>query len=653
MLKRCIIAMLVSLSLPAHAQALPTPDELMKLMSLEVQTTSAMKRSQSIDGTPASIFVLEHRDIEMSGYTRLPQLLKLLLGVDARQIDNNQWAISIRSAASRFNSNLLVMIDGQNVSDPIINGISWEALNYPVEDIERIELVRGPSGSLWGNSSNNGLLNIISRHSSDTQGIAVKASVGNKVQKVVDIRYGAMINDISSYRIFGGFVKGTSSLSKTEQEMSVLPNDHTRGHHLGGQLDVQYSEKSSFKAQVLQRENTDGITKRLTSPDTHRLVYEHGESYSDHLSYNIRIDHRFENGLTWYTQLFGNQVEWGIDGDDSSQDVFAFNTAANYAIAQHLISFGADYANNKGDFGGSSFNEKLSSVNRGVFLQDEILFFDKKFKLILANRWDYMPLFEHWESSPSVRFNYNINQQHSIWGAYAKGYRLLINADQDREFTASFPNDTNMTPLILRTHSKNAIDYSVSHEIGYRYSYDVFNINMSAFTSDLNSIFIGKITGEVIDGIPTLVNTLVNEGKASHIGYEIALGWQITPEFNALFGYTYLNYDVAELDFLEVEVSGSDYKNKQFYARVQWSPLEDISLQLLAKHTSKHESFDTPAYNIIDLSINWRIQEQLTLSLIGQNMTNKRLVQFPSDDELFTASTALGPMVNVNLKYGF
>lgn len=659
MVKRIIVgASLLSggasiFSAGANAQNLSIDDDLMKLMSLEVETTSAMKRPQSIDGTPASIFVLERRDIELSGYTRLPQLLKLLLGVDARRIDNNQWAISVRSAASRFNSNVLVMIDGQNVSDPIVNGISWESLNYPVEDIERIELVRGPSGSLWGNSSNNGLLNIISRHAADTQGVSVRASVGNSVEKMLNLRYGVQIDDISSFRLYGGYVRGRESKAKEKFGENILPNDYTDSHHFGAQYDLQYSDKSSFKAQVLHRKNTDGIVERLTNPATNRLYFENGESYSRHTNYNLRVDHTFDNGLKWYSQLYGNHADWGIDGSDNSQQVIAFNTAANYKLGQHLISFGADYASNRGDFPDNSLDVHLSSINRGLFVQDELRLFDDSLKIIGGVRWDYMGLMETWESSPSVRFNYQFNNQHSMWGAYSKGYRMLINTDQAIEFSAPFPNDVNSTPLLLRANSKNAIDYSTSKELGYRYVADDFNVNVSAFHTDLDSIFIGRITGELINGIPTVVNTLVNDGSATTYGYDVALGWQVTPELNALIGYSYLDYDLDDLAYLEVNVTSSNYDNTQFYARVQYSPHEDVSMQLLAKFVGKHSWFETPAYEIVDLSVNWHLHDALILSVVGQNLTNDQFVEFPRDSELFTTSSALGRMVNLNLKYEF
>lgn len=652
MLKRLLIGATV-FSGGIQAQNLSIDDDLMKLMSLEVETTSAMKRPQAIDGTPASIFVLERRDIELSGYTRLPQLLKLLLGVDARRIDNNQWAISVRSAASRFNSNVLVMIDGQNVSDPIVNGISWETLNFPVEDIERIELVRGPSGSLWGNSSNNGLLNIISRHTADTQGVSLSASVGNEIEQMVNLRYGAQIDDVSSFRLFGGYIRGNESKTKQKFGVDILPNDYTKGHHVGAQYDLQYSEKSSFKAQILQRKNTDGIVERLTNPATNRLYYQNGESHSRHTNYNFRVDHTFDNGLKWYSQLYGNRVKWGVDGSDNSQRVIAFNTAANYQMGQHLLSFGADYVSNEGDFPDNSLAIRLSSINRGAFVQDELKFFDERLKVIVGARFDYMALMEKWEDSPSARFNYQINPQHSIWGAYSKGYRTLINTDQDVSFSAPFPNDVDSTALILRASSKNAIDYSTSKELGYRYVTEDFNVNVSAFHTYLDSIFIGRITGELINGVPTVVNTLVNEGTATTYGYDVALGWQVTPELNALIGYSYLDYQLDDLAHLEVNVTSSDYDNTQFYARVQYSPHQDVSMQLLAKFVGKHSWFETPAYEVVDLSINWHLQDELILSIVGQNLTNNQLVEFPRDSELFTTSSALGRMVNLNLKYQF
>jgi iron complex outermembrane receptor protein len=141
------------------------------LMTADIQVTSAMKGLQNISETAASIYVLSNKEIMQSGVTTVAQALKLIPGMQVRQIDNNQWAITTRSTAGRYSSKLLVMVDGQSIYNPSFAGVYWEALSLPLYDIERIEVIRGQRGLLWGSNATNGVVNIISKHSTDTTGI--------------------------------------------------------------------------------------------------------------------------------------------------------------------------------------------------------------------------------------------------------------------------------------------------------------------------------------------------------------------------------------------------------------------------------------------------------------------------------------------------
>lgn len=158
-------------------------------MGMDVQTTSAMKRAQSAFDTASSIYVLNKEQISQSGATSVPEALKMVPGLIVRQLDNNQWAISSRGVASRFSSKLLVMIDGQSLYSPQFAAVYWEALNVPLYDIERIEIIRGQGGLLWGSNANNGVINIITKNSLDTRGGYTDATTGSQVNSDVNFRY--------------------------------------------------------------------------------------------------------------------------------------------------------------------------------------------------------------------------------------------------------------------------------------------------------------------------------------------------------------------------------------------------------------------------------------------------------------------------------
>ena len=143
------------------------------LMNIEI--TSASKTEQKLSRTASAVFVITAEDIRQSNATNIPDLLRMVPGIDVAQINANTWAISARGLNSRFSNELLVMLDGRSVYTPTFGGVFWDVLDLPLEDIERIEVIRGPGASVWATNAVNGVINIITQKASDTPGAMVVA----------------------------------------------------------------------------------------------------------------------------------------------------------------------------------------------------------------------------------------------------------------------------------------------------------------------------------------------------------------------------------------------------------------------------------------------------------------------------------------------
>ena len=219
------------------------------LMGMDVQATSAMKRAQSAFNTASSIYVLSKEQITSSGATSIPEALKMVPGLTVRQLDNNQWAISARGVASRYYSKLLVMIDGQSLYTPKFAAVYWESLHVPLYDIERIEVIRGQGGLLWGNNANNGVINIITKNSLDTRNTYAKAITGNQINADISLRHGGDISDIGSYR---GYYN-TKNTAPSKKGSRIKPNDFTKQHAGGFRADFTPSDEWSI---LLQGDHT-------------------------------------------------------------------------------------------------------------------------------------------------------------------------------------------------------------------------------------------------------------------------------------------------------------------------------------------------------------------------------------------------------------
>ena len=180
---------------------------------MDITVTSVSKREQKLSRTAAAVFVINQEDIRRSGATNIPDLLRMAPGVDVEQIDANTWAISIRGFNSRFSNKVLLLIDGRTVYNPIFSGVLWDQLGIPLEDIDRIEVIRGPGATVWGANAVNGVISIITKSSRDTKGWEATAGTGDP-----DARDGApaiwrgsgakrnlpAVRRLRQYRKFGG-----------------------------------------------------------------------------------------------------------------------------------------------------------------------------------------------------------------------------------------------------------------------------------------------------------------------------------------------------------------------------------------------------------------------------------------------------------------
>jgi iron complex outermembrane recepter protein len=196
------IALLAWPGVPVCSAQAPdlTQKSLEDLMSIEV--TSVSKKVQRTSQAAAAIFVISHEDIVHSGALNIPDLLRMVPGVDVAQIDASSWAISVRGFNGQYSDKLLVLIDGRTVYTPIFAGVFWNSQNVPLDTIERIEVIRGPGAAIWGSNAVNGVINIITRSATDTQGGHLDAGVGTITAGPESIRYGGRARGIGAYRVY-------------------------------------------------------------------------------------------------------------------------------------------------------------------------------------------------------------------------------------------------------------------------------------------------------------------------------------------------------------------------------------------------------------------------------------------------------------------
>src|SRR5665213_1863370 len=256
--------LLAALGTTARSQTGGASQTQLKELSLEqlgnLEVTTASKAPEQVWKTSAAIYVITQEDIRRSGATSIPEALRLAPGVEVARIDADKWSIGIRGFGSRLARSVLVLIDGRSVYSTLLAGTYWEVQDTIMDDIDRIEVIRGPGGTIWGPNAVNGVINIITKSSKDTQGLLVTAGGGNVEEGLFSVRYGGSNGKGLDYRVYAkGFDRGP------EEHVDAQNYDRWRAAQGGFRMDWKKSDRDSFTLQGDLYDEGAGETVNLTN----------------------------------------------------------------------------------------------------------------------------------------------------------------------------------------------------------------------------------------------------------------------------------------------------------------------------------------------------------------------------------------------------
>ncbi|MGD9211899.1 MAG: TonB-dependent receptor plug domain-containing protein, partial [Desulfobacteraceae bacterium] len=278
------------------------PDDLTKLslealMSIEV--TTASRRTEKLSDTTAAVYVITQEDIRRSTATTIPNLLRMVPGMQVANIDANKWAISSRGFNSRFATKLLVLIDGRSVYSPLFSGVFWDAQDVVLEDVERIEIIRGPGATLWGANAVNGVINIITKSSEETQGFLLSSGGGNKEKFFGTIRYGGSTSDRTHYRIYSKYFYRDSQVDSTGKKS----DDQWYQWRSGFRIDSNTYYENSFTFQGDIYQGQSGETASYPIAQTQFPFYKKMTENHDNNLFGGNLLGRFRHSVSDLSEL--------------------------------------------------------------------------------------------------------------------------------------------------------------------------------------------------------------------------------------------------------------------------------------------------------------------------------------------------------------
>ncbi|QIR15903.1 TonB-dependent receptor plug domain-containing protein [Shewanella aestuarii] len=657
--------------------------DLESLMGMDVQATSAMKRTQSSFDTPTSIYVLSKERIINSGATSIPEALKVVPGLVVRQLDNNQWAITTRSVASRFVSKMLVMIDGQSLHTPQFSAVYWETLNVPLYDIERIEVIRGQGGLLWGTNASNGVINIITKNSIDTRGVYLDASAGNRLNYDANVRYGSDIGNKGSFRFYAH-----GNDQQASKKGSNLPsNDSSEMVNVGTRFDFTPNDRWSGLLQADYNRADMGQNLRAVLDDSNKNIPFSENTERQELRVMARVENRISDSAD---QML--QASWlKQDGEQT-----LFNEHFESADLDYQMNF--IYQDLKVDWGlnfryshihyepsivlsSDSRIEHLRQYGGLLQLQYKVL---PDLDLIAGVRVDHNEL-TGWENQPLAKAVWKPTNNQTLWGSISKSVRIpsliefndnfVVNGDLVSEI-AETPTgipliDNYRIRTYLNGNDQVEAEQSMSYELGYRLSQVSWAIDASLYYTDSKDVAVIQVNvneaqfapvigllqlGQIDAAYQALTTTsisydLVSQASVIAQGGDLTLTWQASESVKTEFGVSYNDFKYV-LPPNTVPAIGYDSVTKQYFAKFDW--------QIFPRHsffaTVRYE--DSTAYNVdnytaLDLAWNWDISPQWRLSILGKNLIAGEHLEYGNTGETFTIPNYIDESVAVKIRAKF
>lgn len=621
-------------ALPNMVLAADINDEDITSMSLQqltdIDVTSVSKRTEKASQAAAALYVINQEDIRRSGLQSVPELLRMVPGLQVAQSGSQNWAITSRGFDSQFSNKLLVLVDGRTVYTPVFSGVTWDIQNMMLEDIERIEIIRGPGATLWGANAVNGVINIITKNAKDTQGTLLTAATGTQERVGTGARYGSTVGNLS-YRAYGQYFDYNQQHSLT----GVGASDQWNNGQGGFRMDWNGSGKDSGTLQSDTYKGQEHALRTLPVTSTVSPSLMNVVNDTDNVSgANVlgRWKHEFSKDSDITFQAYYDDVirQFGLVGAGWHTQTMDFDFQHNWiANKYNNITWGIGYRRiNSGDensfylsFSPENFYENLYSS----FVQDKISLIQDKLFLTIGSKFEHND-FSGFEYEPSVKLSWLPSEKQTVWAAASRAVHTPNQTNQNFSLVLA-PSSGIPTRIVAEHGSLNATSENLyAYEIGYRImprddlSFDVtgfynYYSDLASLSNGTPSLRFDPVMGNYLY-VPLVVGSL-NNGETH--GVEFASTWEATKniKFNGSYSIyaSHLNITGSSL----VTKPGTA-PNQQFSLRSYVDLSHNVQWDTMLYRVGKLPSIPVPAYTRLDVRLGWMPLKGLDLSLIGQNL---------------------------------
>lgn len=636
--KYWVIALLAAAS-EALAASATSPDHLKKLSIeelLDVEVTLVSRSAESLRSSPAAIAVVSGEDIRRSGATSIPEALRGVPGIFVGQSNSSTWALSARGFNSVNSEKLLVLADTRSIYTPLHSGVYWDVQDYFLHDIAQIEVVRGPGAALWGSNAVNGVVNIISKHSRDTQGLYAEAGSGDEQKVIAGARYGMPLGERGSMRIYGKY----SERDGTYHPGSQSDDDWNIGH-VGLRADWELSDTDDLMLSAAAYDGEVGLV--APSIEVIGRPGPTGELRADVRGGHVlgRWIRRVDEHTRWRTRIYYDRTRRDDPSYIDELDTVDLDVQYGTRLGmRHDVLLGLNYrhTDNRNLGGGIFALQPASSKDEVIsgFVQDQITLSDA-LRLTIGTKLEHND-FSGSEVQPSLRLAWDVHSSMMLWTSVSRAARVPTRLERDIAVDALDPS-SNPRAILIGNKDLDS-EEMIGYEAGLRWQpNDMLFGDFAVFYNDYDGLmslefdepYIDPNDGRVI--IPIRNRNLTNghsHGLEALVTYAPVSWWRLTASY-------------AFLD-LTLDPRGQDINRGGFYdgatprhqagLRSQMDISNNVKLDVDYRYVTDIER--TPedpsgagidGYSELDLRVAWRASPSIELSLVGQNLLHARHIE--------------------------
>lgn len=597
----------------ALAQSPLSQTAVLKRMSLDelanLEVTLVSKRPEKLTETASAVQVITADDIRRSGATSLPEALRLATNLRVAQVNAYGWVVSARGFSGVFTNKLLVMIDGRSVYTPLFAGVLWDVQNPLLEDIDRIEIVSGPGGTLWGTNAVNGVINIVTKRARDSQGLYVSAGGGSTPRSTASLRYGGAAGPNLSWRAYG---------ERSDRAPSRLPSgadatDAWNMAQLGGRIDWQLSPSSTITIQGDAYAGTEETLPEDSSVNGQNILvrWSHARSSSSGLTLQAYVDRTYRRDVP--STITDKLVTMDVD----FQQHFAVG-------GRHDVLWGAVYRRMADDTPTSTafvgfVPQQRDMTLASAFVQDEVTLIPARLKVTAGTKIEHNT-FSGIEWQPSGRLAWTASAHHTIWGAISRAVRSPSRIDVDyhipaRVLTVGEPGVNGGPTFDAET--------MIAYEVGVRTQVTPASaLSIATFFNAYDDLF----SVEPVNGTATY--QIQNGTQGTAWGVEITETYQPNARWRLRGGYTYFRKDLSAKPGHVFDPSslGND-PGHQALLQSTLNIGTRVEFDLVARAVSSLPKPSVAGYVTADVRVAWKIGRG-ELAVVGQNVTAHRHAEF-------------------------